>query len=158
MGRTSYLKALDVWLVTCFVFTFLVLLEYCAVLYLSRSTDWYEDFKKVGHGGGGSRTKKEGAKGNRGRHVAYLVPCDFAILLDRWDSLPKKKIIISSYFFANQIEKWSSVLLPAAFAAFCVYYTANYFEDMQGFGDDGERMVKKYKKEFGYDLYPIKVG
>ena len=39
--RTSYLKALDIWLVVCFVFTFLVLVQYCLVLYLSKTNDWY---------------------------------------------------------------------------------------------------------------------
>ena len=39
--RTSYLKALDIWMGVCFVFTFLVLVEYCLVLYLSRTKDWY---------------------------------------------------------------------------------------------------------------------
>ena len=38
--QTSYLKALDIWMVVCFVFTFLVLVEYCLVLYLSKTKDW----------------------------------------------------------------------------------------------------------------------
>ena len=68
--RTSYLKALDVWLVTCFVFTFLVLLEYCAVLYLSRASDWYEDHKRVKDGG---RRKKTGGRPSRRHYAAYMV-------------------------------------------------------------------------------------
>ncbi len=33
---TSYLKAMDVWLVTCFTFTFVVLGEFCTVIGLSQ--------------------------------------------------------------------------------------------------------------------------
>ncbi len=37
---------MDVWLMVCFVFTFLVCFEYCAVLYLCKISDWY-DINKI---------------------------------------------------------------------------------------------------------------
>ncbi len=32
--RTSYLKAIDIWLLACFTFSFVVLIEYCTVISL----------------------------------------------------------------------------------------------------------------------------
>ncbi len=82
--RTSYLKALDIWLVTCFVFTFLVLIEYCVVLYLSRASDWYEDLKRVkGHARrnrGGDMNKGMTGRSSRRHHVAYLVRTLYYVL------------------------------------------------------------------------------
>jgi hypothetical protein len=36
--RTSYLKAGDVWLLSCIAFTLVVLLEFCVVIYFSSET------------------------------------------------------------------------------------------------------------------------
>jgi hypothetical protein len=35
MPKTAYLKALDIWMITCFTFTFMVLTEFCIVLALT---------------------------------------------------------------------------------------------------------------------------
>ena len=37
--RTSYLKAIDVFLLICFLFTISVLVEFCAVIFISRHRD-----------------------------------------------------------------------------------------------------------------------
>jgi hypothetical protein len=34
--RTSYLKAIDIWMLICFSFTFAALLEFCIVIYLNK--------------------------------------------------------------------------------------------------------------------------
>ncbi len=60
-------KALDVWLITSFCYTFTVLFEYCAVLHLSRDeNDWYN---KIGNGKGGGSPKKAAAFKNRNAMV-----------------------------------------------------------------------------------------
>ena len=42
--ETAYLKAIDLWLVSCFSYTFMVLLEYAIVLALSKpQPDWYSN-------------------------------------------------------------------------------------------------------------------
>ncbi len=73
--RTSYLKALDVWLVTCFVFTFLVLVEYCAVLSLSRTQDWYDDHKRVKQESSRGKGKKGEAEEKKAKWCASLIFC-----------------------------------------------------------------------------------
>ena len=46
--RTSYVKAVDLWLIASFGFTFGALIEYCIVLYLIKDQDWYDSKKKMG--------------------------------------------------------------------------------------------------------------
>ena len=48
LSRTSYLKSIDIWLIVCFLFTFATLIEYCLVLYLVNSSDWYDSQKAGG--------------------------------------------------------------------------------------------------------------
>ena len=57
---TSYVKALDVWIITCFCYTFVNLFEYCVVLYLAReSGNWYDKLRETRKGNGKGKRKKE---------------------------------------------------------------------------------------------------
>jgi len=65
-------KALDLWLLVSFFFTFLVLVEYCLVLYLVKAGDWYEAAKNKRNKVRSSTEKNVFAIQNRHR-LAYKI-------------------------------------------------------------------------------------
>ena len=42
--KTSHLRAIDVWIVLCYIGVFSALIEYCLVLYLTRVAQWEAPF------------------------------------------------------------------------------------------------------------------
>ena len=66
--KTAYIKVMDIWLTSCFGFTFLVLVEFCAVIKLSSSTSRVSDVK--------GREERKGEK--------YLKTASF---LEKWAKL-----------------------------------------------------------------------
>lgn len=94
------LQLMDVWLMTCFFFTFLCLLEYCLVLYLIKSSDWYETWHR--------RTSVK-----KTRHVAMTREYgrSSASSASRW-----------KMGTAFVLEKWAGVLVPLMFFTFSIWF------------------------------------
>ena len=83
---TSYLKAMDVWLVTCFTFTFVVLGEFCTVIGLSQygpfdSSSSCDRDKSVKVSGEGFAERSSGRSSKAGRRERKI---RLAAKLETW--------------------------------------------------------------------------
>ncbi len=91
------MKAIDIWLMTCFFLTFVVLLEFCLVLYMTNSAKWYEVVTK-------SKTKRK--RGNRENSCPSKATG--AYLMEKWSAtvLPLSyHIFVLVFFFYFSVEQ-----------------------------------------------------
>lgn len=107
--RTSYLKAIDIWLVTCFGFTFSVLIEFCLVISLTQSP------AIVTHGENETQVKAK----------KIQVPKNYIQNDGKIERLSS---------IAFMLEKWTKVILPLFFLSFLVIFIG-YVKSTEVFED-----------------------
>ncbi|TRY70557.1 hypothetical protein TCAL_02346 [Tigriopus californicus] len=118
--RTSYLKAIDIWLITCFAFTFSILVEFCLVISLTQASALKEMVTEVGSRDNHTKPKK--------------VKSQKEFSLD-------KKNVARSLKIAYMMERWAKIILPFFFSTFFVIFVG-YVTSTQVF-DNPSNVTKK---------------
>ena len=118
LPKISYLKAIDVYLVICFIMVFAALLEYAAVAYTGKRCKLKKQKRKTRR-----RQFSMTSTGSNKKITTPLWDFDSSSSSDEESCCEKCKFLCSK---ASDIEKYSRVLFPTAFICFNIVYWVSY--------------------------------